>query len=552
MSSATVSATGREPGPVPLSQRLAPVAAAAVLALVYVIVEPPSLDLAAHLFRAKLFSIEGFGVWDNYWYAGHHTPGYSVLFPPLAALLSPQVVGALSAVATAAIFEPLARARFGRSAWLGTVWLGAATAVDLYTGRLTFAFGLLPAVGTALALQRRRDGIAAVLAVLTPLASPVAALFAALAAVACAAARYAGGDVDGVDGVDGEDGEDGERRLAAMVSPLVVAGLSLAPVLVLTVLFPEGGSEPFTFATLWPIPVMAAVALVALPRRDVALRVGIALYVLGCIGAFVVTSPVGSNAARLGPLLAGPLAALMWWPKRRWLLLAAALPTLYLQWQAPVRDVRTSWGDPTTEASYYRPVLRFLTRQPDAPFRVEIPFTRFHGEARYIAPYVPLARGWERQLDIKDNTLFYSTPLTAATYHAWLRELAIHYVAVSKGPVDYSAQREVALIARGLPYLRPVFRSRYWTVYAVTDPTALGEGAATVTALGANSVTLRSQHAGSALVRVRFTPYWRLMGVRGCVAKDGDFTRVNLDSAGVAKLVISFAFNRIGATSPRC
>ena len=526
--------------PVPLRQRLAPIAAAAVLALVYVIVEPPSLDLAAHLFRAKLFSIEGFGLWDNYWYAGHDTPGYSVLFPPLAALLTPQLVGALSAVATAAVFEPLARARFGRSAWLGTVWLGAATAVDLYTGRLTFAFGLLPAVGTALALQRRRDVLAGALAVLTPLASPVAALFAALAAVACAAARY-----------DGDRQADG-RRLATVLSPLVVAALALAPVLVLTVLFPEGGSEPFTFATLWPIPVMAAVALIALPRRDVALRVGIALYVLGCLGAYVVTSPVGSNAARLGPLLAGPLAALMWWPKRRWLLLAAALPTLYLQWQAPVRDVRTSWGDPTTEASYYRPVLGFLTRRHDAPFRVEIPFTRFHGEARYIAPYVPLARGWERQLDIKDNTLFYATPLTPATYHAWLRELAIHYVAVSKGPVDYSAEREVALIAHGLPYLAPVFHSRYWTIYAVAAPTALGEGAASVTALGANSVTLRAQHAGSALVRVRFTPYWRLTGVRGCVAKDGDFTRVNLHSAGTAKLVITFAIDRIGATSPRC
>lgn len=533
--SATAQPAAPRPREAPGAHRLAPVAAAALLAIVYVIVEPPSLDLAAHLFRAKLFSIEGFGLWNNYWYAGHDTPGYSVLFPPLAAVVTPQVVGALSAVATAAVFEPLARARFGRDAWVGTVWMGAATAVDLYTGRLTFAFGLLPAVGTALALQRRRDGTAAVLAVLTPLASPVAALFAALAAAACAAARY-----------------DADRRLASVVSPLLVAAAALIPVLVLTGLFPEGGSEPFTFATLWPIPVMAAVALIALPRRDTALRAGIALYVLGCLLSYVITSPVGSNAARLGPLLAGPIAALLWWPKRRWLLLAVALPTLYVQWQAPVRDVRTSWGDPTTEASYYRPALRFLTRQPDAPFRVEIPFTRFHGEARYVAPYVPLARGWERQLDIKDNTLFYSTPLTPASYDAWLRQLAIHYVAVSRGPVDYSARREVALIARGLPYLTPVFHSRYWTIYAVKDPTALGQGAATVTALGANSVTLRATHPGSTYVRVRFTPYWKLTGVRGCVSKDGDFTRVSLDSAGTARLVIAFALDRIGATSSRC
>ena len=107
------------------------------------------------------------------------------------------------------------------------------------------------------------------------------------------------------------------------------------------------------------------------------------------------------------------------------------------------------WGDPSTEASYYQPVLRFLARQGGGPFRIEIPFTRFHGEAYYIAPAFPIARGWERQLDIKDNTLFYSTPLTAQTYYAWLRSLAVHYVAVSEGPVDYSAKSEIALLKRG-------------------------------------------------------------------------------------------------------
>jgi hypothetical protein len=371
--------------------------------------------------------------------------------------------------------------------------------------------------------------------VLTALASPVAALFAALAAAACAAARF-----------------DEERRLRAVVAPLGVAAAALVPVLILTVLFPEGGSEPFTFATLWPIPVIAVVALVALPRRDTALRVGIVLYVLGCLLAYAITSPVGSNAARLAPLLAGPIAALVWWPKRRALLLAVLVPTFYIQWQAPVRDARTAWGDPSTDAGYYQPVLRFLEHQRGGPFRVEIPFTRFHGEAYYIAPHVALARGWERQLDIKNNTLFYSTPLTPATYYAWLRSLAIHFVAVSKGPLDYSAKGEIALLNRGLPYLTPVMNTRDWEVYAVRGAAPLAQGAATATALDANSVTLRVAHPGTAFLRVRFTPYWRLTGVPGCVAKDGEFTRLSLRSAGTAKLVIAFSLGRIAATSPRC
>ena len=54
----------------PVAKRLLPTLTSAVFAAVYVIVSPPSLDLAAHLLRAKLFRREGFGIWNNWWYAG--------------------------------------------------------------------------------------------------------------------------------------------------------------------------------------------------------------------------------------------------------------------------------------------------------------------------------------------------------------------------------------------------------------------------------------------------------------------------------------------------
>ena len=74
---------------------------AAALAALYLLLDPPSADLAAQTYRTWLFEHAGWTVWDNGWYAGHHVPAYSVLFPPLAALLGPRVVGALSAVAAA-------------------------------------------------------------------------------------------------------------------------------------------------------------------------------------------------------------------------------------------------------------------------------------------------------------------------------------------------------------------------------------------------------------------------------------------------------------------
>ncbi len=518
-----------------LIKRLAPTALAAAFAIVYVIVSPPSLDLAAHLLRAKLFSAEGFGLWNNWWYAGHHVPSYSVLFPPVASVLTPQVAGGLAAVGTAALFEPLARHHFGEDAWLGCLWFGAATAMNLFTGRLTFAFGLLPAMAMALALQRRRPGLATLFAVLTALASPVAALFSALAGAAYAIGQYAK-----------------RRELRAVLPGLATIVGSLLPVLMLSVAFPEGGSEPFTLATLWPIPAIAIVALFVIPREDVTLRAGIVLYVLGVIAAFALTTPVGSNAARLAPLVAGPLAALLWWRRHPAWLAAAALPLLWLQWQAPIRDVSTAAGDPSVSASYYQPLLAFLSRQSGPPFRVEIPFTLFHWEAYQVAPRFPLARGWERQLDIRYNHLFYGGTLNASTYEAWLHSLAVRFVAVPDAPLDFSAHKEAALIDHGLPYLHLVYRSQHWRVYEVAGATPIVQGAATLTALGPNSVTLRAVHPGSALVRVRFSPYWKLSGGRGCVAKNGDFVTVSFHNAGVMRLVISFSLSRIGADSDRC
>ena len=239
-------------------KRAAPALIAGLLATVYVIVSPPSLDLAAHLLRAQLFRSEGFGMWNNWWYAGHNTLGYSVLFPPISALLSPQLAAAIAATATAALFELLARRHFGPDAWLGAAWFGAATATNLFTGRLAFAFGLLPAVATMLALQRRRPASAAALAALTALASPVAALFAALGGAAYAIGAYLR-----------------ERSIRSTLPGAGVVAAALAPVLVLSVAFPEGGSEPFTFGTLAPVVAVAIAALFALPQRESTLRAGV-------------------------------------------------------------------------------------------------------------------------------------------------------------------------------------------------------------------------------------------------------------------------------------
>jgi hypothetical protein len=504
---------------------------AGVLALVYVLTSPPSLDLPAHLLRAKLFGVEGLGVWDNWWYAGHDTPGYSVVFPPLAWLLTPQLAAAIATTLTATAFEAIAYRAFGEDAWVGALFFAVAAATNLYTGRLPFALGLLPAVLAVLALQRGRPVAAAMLAFLSALASPVAALFAALAGVASMFQPLT------------------RRSVAA---GLGVAVAALAPVLALSVAFPEGGSEPFRFSAFWPILLVSAVALWLLPAQQRALRAGVVLYAVICIGAFAVPSPLGGNAARLLPLLAGPLALMVFWRRRGVLLALAALPLIYLPVEAPIRDLTSGTGDASESASYWQPLIGFLADQHGPPFRVEIPFTATHWESYFVAPRFPLARGWERQLDLKDNDVFYGGGLTAAAYDAWLHQLAVRFVAVSDRPVDYSAVQELALVNRGLPYLHLVLRTQHFRVYAVTHPTPIVAGAARLRALRPDSVTMVAERPGRALVRVRWSPYWELSGAPGCVAPAGEFTSISLRRSGPVRLVIGFSLGRIGSRAPRC
>jgi hypothetical protein len=515
-------------------RRAAPTALAATLAAVYLAVRPRSLDLAAALLRVRLFGAEGFGLWNNWWYGGHNVLGYSGLFPALGSWVGPRVVAAAGAIGAAAAFDALARRRSGDDALPAALWFAAGTVTELLSGRLAFALGLAGAVACALALARGRMASAWLAALFAALTSPVAALFAATAGAAYAIAN--------------------PRRGAALLAGGGVVIAALGPVALLAIAFPEGGREPFAASAFWPIPILAAGLLAIVPRHERALRAGIALYAAGCALAFAVPTPVGGNAARLGVLVAGPLAALVCSPRRRGLLLACAPALLYLQWHAAIADVVSAGGSASTSPGYYRPLLSFLEREArgSPPFRLEVPFTADHWEAYEVAPRIPLARGWERQLDIADDGLFYDGRLTARAYRTWLDDLAVRYVALPDAALDPSGAGEARLIRHGLPYLRLVWRTRHWRVYAVDDPSALASGAATATAIGPDWVALDARGPGRATVRVRWSPYWRLSGSPGCVSRAGPFVAVSLRRAGPVRLVIAFSLSRIGASSPRC
>jgi len=251
----------------------------------------------------------------------------------------------------------------------------------------------------------------------------------------------------------------------------------------------------------------------------------------------------------LGALFAGPLLAALVWRENRRALALLALPLVYWQWVAPIDDWARAAGDASVHERYYAGLVGFLTTRGGGPFRLEIPFTDNHWEARWVAPRVPLARGWERQLDRERNALFYDgRPLTAARYRSWLDDNAVRFVALADAPVDYSAEREAQLLRDGLPYLREGVARR--ALARVRGRRRAPAGARR----GAGDRARRGRCAPFGRPYRHRRPagalhaYWRIAAGTAASGRPGDWTRVRVDRPGP---VCSRRRSRSGACARR-
>jgi hypothetical protein len=503
---------------------------AAALGTAYLIIQPDSADHAAQVFRSGLFAHDGIVTWDNFWFGGHHLPGYGILLPLLSALIGPRLVGVLAAIVAALLFSGIAYQRFGDRARLGVIWFATATSISLFTGRLTFALGVAVALGAVLAMQRGHRVLAIMFAALTPLASPVAALFLACGVVAFAIA---------------------ERKRKGLELAVVAVGIAL----LISAAFPEGGTEPFDFSSFEPAILVAIAVFVALPPEERLLRYGVAAYGTALAAAFLIQSPMGGNATRMGSLLLGPVLAFGLWRRQRFALVLLIPVLIYWQWSPVVRDLEEVNAQPSVSAGYYAPLVDFLRGQPHRDSqRVEVLPEEHHWESAYVPDGIYIARGWERQLDRKLNPLFYqSAPITGLQYRSWLDDLGVGYVAVPRAPLDYAARGEKRLLKKGPPsYLHKVFHSKNWTVYAVQNPSPLAIGGKMVK-LTPQGFVVDASAPGTVLVRVHWTPYWAIEQGTGCVEQaPGGYTMIDVTTPGRFRVGIDFSPVRAVSSGPRC
>ncbi|HEY5053705.1 MAG TPA: hypothetical protein VII45_09885 [Solirubrobacterales bacterium] len=523
-------------------------AVSSVLAALMLAWNPQVGDLAAQVFRTELFQRGGLAIWNGSWYGGHYTLTYSVLFPPLASVLGPQVVGLLSVVSSSYFFDRLVQDRWGRAARLATLWFAAGVVTLLADGQLTFALGV--AFGLAslrfLRVDRRKLTLAA--AAGCALASPVAAVFLA-----------------GVVGVGALERGRPFNRAALWVSAIAL-GLIVLPNLA----FPEPGQFPFAFSSYIAIPLWCGGALFVtrgLGREERQLRWVLCAYVLAATLLWLAPNPVGGNAVRLGALFGGPVLAAVVLARRprvsAWVLALVLAGGLYWQLTASVSQIARSVGDPSTTAAFFQPAASWLREHGAKGARIEVPPTANHWESAYLAPGFELARGWLRQLDTTRDDIFYNdadTPLNDSSYSAWLRANAISYVALPNAPLDYSSVAERRLILGAPRYLIPRWRSPHWRIYAVRDPKplvqAMGAAVASTRWVGRQGFSLDVKRPGEFLIRVNFTPYWSISRGAGCILRRGEWTVARASHPGILRVSADFslgsAWNAVTGAKKTC
>lgn len=481
-------------------------------------------DLAAQLTWADFAARHGGSAYGLFWYGGTHTANYSVISPYLMAAFGVRTVTAVSGLA-ASWLAALLIERAGVRRPLGPALLASlALWCNVVSGRTTFALGVAFGLAACLLLTRQRSLVlAAAYAALATMASPVAGLFLAVVGAGFLLVRDRG------------------RALALLVPPAAVVGLT-------TLLFPFSGEQLMPPARIWP-PVLLGLAVTALaPRAWRVARWSGAVYAAGTVLAYLVPSPVGTNVERFAQLFAPAalLAALLSRPGlrrlRRNLLVGVLVFSVGWVGKKTADDVVEYTAVPAWAADTGG-VVRALEGLGADRTRVEVVPARDHREAVLLAPHVNLARGWNRQLDMERARLFYDGSFDAGTYRAWLDRWAVGFVVLPLGKPDGYAREEARLVRERRPaWLEPVWQDAHWRVYRVRDAVPLVSAPGVVVRAGGAELVLRVGRPGTVTVRIAWSPWLRTDG--GCLARDGEFTRLTVTAPGEYRISSEYVASR--------
>ncbi|MFJ9906821.1 MFS transporter [Streptomyces sp. NPDC101152] len=463
-------------------------------------------DLAAQDAWAEFVGRHPDSAYNLAWYGGMHPVSYSMVSPYLMSLLGVRMTMMIAGTFSAGLLTMiLIRSRAVRNPlWASLAGL-VAFLCNAASGRVTFGLGTMFALGAVAVVfcwprkwrhkRRAKAACAALLAALATMSSPVAGLFVGLVAVALFLQKRRPG------------------AWALGLAPAAVVGVSAW-------LFPFSGTQPMTIASVILPFTYAVFCFTLVPKEWATVRLTSAVYGFGVLAVWLVSSQIGSNITRLAMLFAGVtlVAALPFHARRSrqwWLTVVAIVGFTFWIGYKSVDDVIHT----TPAASWARelaPLVNQLQKAGAEKGRVEVVPARSHREASALAPYVNLARGWNRQADMERNPIFYDDTLDSANYHEWLQRWAVHFVVLPKDEPDGNGgERERQLLQEGMPYLKQIWGDANWQLFQVTDAAPLAEPNAVVDRAEQGEMTMQVKKAGRILIKIPYSPWLSIVDAQG-------------------------------------
>ncbi|MFD5797361.1 MFS transporter [Streptomyces diastatochromogenes] len=463
-------------------------------------------DLAAQDAWAEFVGRHPDSAYNLAWYGGMHPVSYSVVSPYLMSVLGVRTTMMIAGTVSAGLLTlVLIRSRAVKNPLWASLAGVFAFLCNAVSGRVTFGLGTMFALGAVAAVfcwpyrwrykRWAKALVAAPLAALATMSSPVAGLFVGLVAAALFLQKRRPG------------------AWALGLAPAAVVGVSAW-------LFPFSGTQPMTIGSVILPLLYGLLILFLVPKEWITVRLTAAVYSVGVVLVWLISSQIGSNISRLPMLFAGAalIAALPYTvPRsRKWYVTVLAfLGSVGWIGFKSVDDIMHT----TPAASWARelaPLVNQLQNVGAEKGRVEVVPARSHREASALAPYVNLARGWNRQADMERNPLFYDDTLNSANYHEWLQRWAVHFVVLPKdNPDGDGGERERQLLRRGMPYLKQIWGDANWQLFRVTDPAPLAEPNAVVQRAEQGEMTLEVRKAGRILIKIPYSPWLSVVDGQG-------------------------------------
>ncbi len=505
-----------------------PVAAAALLALVLYLVWALFLardagDLAAQYAWAGFVIKYPGSAYNLSWYGGMHPASYSLVSPYVMGLIGVRTTGTLAGLLSSICAAVLLMRAGIRRPLAPALWLTVALWCNVAAGRITFALGMLFVLTAAVVLFHDRVPrvsrlmVAAASGAVATMCSPVAGLFIEVLAAALILTHRR------------KDG-----YLLAAGPPLVI-GITSA-------LFPFYGVQPFPWFAALVTTASAITVAVLVPSQWRIVRAGAWVYAAGVVLSWAIPSPIGSNVERMtllfsaGLLLCGALAHRTGSRKAIATYTAFAAVAVWTIIQPVDGFIATTPAAGTIAQS--KSLISELQHIGADRGRIEVVPLKSHWEAVAIAPYVNLARGWNRQADVERNPVFYTGTLTTAGYRTWLHEWAVGFVVLPTDRPDDAGVAEAKIVALEPSWLTRVWEDADWRVYRVNDAEPMAAPPATVTYAGPAEITVNVPTPGPVLLRITWSPWLRIDNTlpsdpaHGCLSQDGQWTRLDARAPG--------------------